>query len=118
MPKGIQMNEITIYQEGQPPIVIEDDDEYDETALRDKLSFLFTASKIVKLTTKTKNHESMVILRPSKIHSITVTNIEKEKTISLFDLEDKEIKSSLEELNTEPLIEVESKKQTVDIITD
>jgi hypothetical protein len=116
------MNEITIYQEDQPPIVIEDDDEYDETALRDKLSFLFTASKIVKLVTKTKRHESMVILRPSKISSIIVKNIKEEKINNLFsndiDVLAEEIEGVIEEIKVEPSNAVDPKKQTVDIITD
>ena len=112
------MNKITIYQENQPPTILFDDDEYDETVLRDKLSFLFTASKIVKLTTKTKEYESMVILRPSKINSITVTNVEKEETVNLSDVENTEIKNSVEEIKIEPSIETDTKKQAIDIITD
>lgn len=112
------MNKITIYQENQPPTVLFDDDEYDETALRDKLSFLFTASKIVKLTTKTKKQESMVILRPSKVNSITVTNVETEEPIDLFDTEDTKLNNSIEEIKLVPSLEVEDKKQAVDIITD
>jgi hypothetical protein len=112
------MNKIMIYQENQQPIVLFDDEEYDETSLRDNLSFLFTASKIVKLSTKTKTGESMVILRPSKITSISVKKIKEEEneSIGLFtDDEEETEKENKTEINVETTVKPE---KDIDIITD
>jgi len=111
------MNKIMIYQENQQPIVLFDDEEYDETSLRDKLSFLFTASKIVKLSTKTKANESIAILRPSKITSITVKKVKKEEneTIELFPDDEGTEEESTAEIKVESHIKAEN---DIDIITD
>ena len=110
------MNQITIYQENQPPIVFYDDSEYDENVLKETLSFLFTSSKIVKLTTKTKMHKGMAILRPSKIVSISVVTKNGENkdlfNTDTFSEEDDNLKK-IDELQI-----VETKKSEIDIITD
>ena len=66
------MKRIVIYQENIDPIILNDDSDEQMSSYIDKLSMVFNASKVTTIQTSDK----IVIVRPSKIVSISVTESE------------------------------------------
>ena len=66
------MKRIVIYQENIDPIILNDDSDEQISSYIDKLSVVFNATKVTTIQTSDK----VVIVRPSKIVSILITESE------------------------------------------
>jgi len=66
------MKRIVIYQENIDPIILNDDSDEQISSYIDKLSVVFNATKVTTIQTSDK----IVIVRPSKIVSILITESE------------------------------------------
>jgi hypothetical protein len=70
------MKKIVIYQENSKPIILQDDDITNISWYTKEVSKILELSKICILETSSGN----IILKPSKVNSIFVTEMEKSET--------------------------------------
>lgn len=122
------MYRIVIFQEGQPPVRLYSDEELTDE-IKSSFPLLFTSAKIVSITTKMKNEEDLVILRPSKVVALRVSKVENDN-FSLEDLPEEFLSKKsendgiiedievVEEEDSKSKAKEKKESEEVDIITD
>lgn len=122
------MYRIVIFQEGQPPVRLYSDEELTDE-VKSSFPLLFTSAKIVSITTKMKNEEDLVILRPSKVVALRVSKVENDN-FSLEDLPEEFLSKKsendgiiedievVEEEDSKSKAKEKKESEEVDIITD